>query len=72
MLSARPNTHLVVRAQLVSAGYFHKFLVFIDQMATFGLVTMKRPEDEPVKNNMRPDGSISNGPCFDRPQQTSG
>ena len=66
MLSAGPNTHLVVGAQLISAGHLRKFIAFIDQIAAFGLVTVKCPEDEPVKNNMRPNKTL---PCIDRPQQ---
>ena len=69
-LSNRLNAHLIVRTQLVSAGYLREFVAFVDQIAAVGFVTVKRPEDVPSKNNMRPNGNIDDGLCFDRPQQT--
>jgi hypothetical protein len=67
VLSNRLNANLIVRTQLESLRYLREFIAFIDQIAAVGFVTVKRPEDVPPKNNMRPNGSIDNGLCFDRP-----
>jgi hypothetical protein len=68
VLSNRLNAHLIVRTQLVTAGYLREFVAFIDQIAAVGLVTVKRPEDVASKNNMRHNGNIDDRLCFDRPQ----
>lgn len=47
-----------LKFKVVSHGHLREFVAFIDQIAAVGFVTVKRPEDVPPKNNMRPNGNI--------------